>query len=86
LRFLQRQQLTGFGWDVLLKSQNLNELLDRRRQVKLVYQADQQILTSLNAEAERINQQKTEIELQKNQIALLTQQLLAQKAQFQAQA
>jgi murein DD-endopeptidase MepM/ murein hydrolase activator NlpD len=85
LRFLQRQQLTGFGWDVLLKSQNLNELLDRRRQVKLVYQADQQILTSLNAEAERINQQKTEIELQKNQIALLTQQLLAQKAQFQAQ-
>jgi len=85
LRFLQRQQLTGFGWDVLLKSQNLNELLDRRRQVKLVYQADQQILTSLNAEAERINQQKTEIELQKNQIALLTQQLLAQKAQFQGQ-
>jgi murein DD-endopeptidase MepM/ murein hydrolase activator NlpD len=85
LRFLQRQQLTGFGWDVLLKSQNLNELLDRRRQVKLVYQADQQILTSLNAEAERINQQKTAIELQKNQIALLTQQLLAQKAQFQAQ-
>ena len=85
LRFLQRQKLTGFGWDVLLKSQNLNELLDRRRQVKLIYQADQQILTNLKAEAQSIKQQKTEIEIQKNQIALLTQQLLAQKAQFQAQ-
>src|SRR5919199_1330843 len=85
LRFLQRQQLTGFGWDILLKSQNLNELLDRRHQVKMIYQADQQILSGLKAEADRINKQKTEIEVQKNQIALLTQQLLAQKAQFQAQ-
>jgi murein DD-endopeptidase MepM/ murein hydrolase activator NlpD len=85
LRFLQRQQHRGFGWDILLKSQNLNEFLDRRRQVKLVYQADQQILISLKAEADRINQHKTEIEAQKNQIALLTQQLLAQKAQYQAQ-
>lgn len=85
LRFLQRQKLAGFGWDVLLKSQNINELLDRRRQVKLIYQADQQILTNLKAEAQSIQQQKTEIEIQKNQIALLTQQLLAQKAQFQAQ-
>src|SRR5919199_2095998 len=85
LRFLQRPQLAGFGWDVLLKSQNLNELLDRRRQVKLIYQADQQGLINLKAEAQRINQQKAQIEAQKNQIALLTQQLLAQKAQFQAQ-
>lgn len=85
LRFLQRQQLGGFGWDILLKSQNLNEFLDRRRRVKLVYQADEQILSSLKAQAEKINQQKTEIERQKNQIALLTQQLLAQKAQFEAQ-
>lgn len=85
LRFLQRQQLTGFGWDVLLKSQNLNELLDRRYQVKLIYQADQQRLINLKAEAQRLNQQKTEIEAQKNSIALLTQQLLAQKSQFQAQ-
>jgi len=85
LRFLQRQQFGGFGWDILLKSQNLNEFLDRRRRVKLVYQADEQILSSLKAEAEKINQQKSEIERQKNEIALLTQQLLAQKAQFEAQ-
>ncbi|MBD0344946.1 MAG: peptidase M23, partial [Coleofasciculus sp. Co-bin14] len=85
LRFLQRQQMAGLGWYVLLRSQNLNELLDRRHQVKLVYQADQKILNSLKAESERINKQKIEIEGQKNQIALLNQQLLAQKTQYQAQ-
>ena len=85
LRFLQRQRRTGFGWDILLKSQNLNEFLDRRRQVKLLYQADQKILTSLKTEAEHINQQKIQIEAEKNQIALLTQQILAQKAQYEAQ-
>ncbi len=85
LRFLQRQKLAGLGWYILLKSQNLNDLLSRRHQVKLVYQADQKILTALKAESDRINQQKTQIEVQKNQIALLTQQLLAQKAQFEAQ-
>lgn len=85
LRFLQRQQRTGFGWDILLDSENLNEFLDRRRRVKLVYQADQQILASLKVASDRIKQKKTEVEQQKNQIALLTQQLLAQKAQYQAQ-
>lgn len=85
LRFLQRQKITGFGWDVLLKSQNFNELLARRRQVKLIYQADQQSLIHLKGQAQQIKQQKAEIELQKNQISLLTQQVLAQKEQFQAQ-
>ncbi|HEY9833675.1 MAG TPA: peptidoglycan DD-metalloendopeptidase family protein [Stenomitos sp.] len=85
LRFLQRQRRTGFGWDILLKSQNLNDFLDRRRHVKLLYQADRKILVSFKAEANRINQQKIQVETQKNQIALLTQQLLTQKAQYQAQ-
>lgn len=85
LRFLQRQRLTGFGWDILLKSQNLNEFLDRRRHVKLLFAADRKILASLKAESDRINQQKIQVETQKNQIALLTQQLLVQKVQYQAQ-
>lgn len=85
LRFLQRQRRTGFGWDILLRSQNLNEFLDRRRQVKLLYQADQKNLASLKAAADRINQSKIAIEGQKNQISLLTQQLLTQRAQYQAQ-
>lgn len=85
LRFLQRQRRTGFGWDILLRSQNLNEFLDRRRQVKLLYQADQKNLASLKAAADRINQSKIAIEAQKNQISLLTQQLLTQRTQYQAQ-
>lgn len=85
LLFLQRQQ-TSQGWAVLLQSQNLNEFLDRRRQLKLVYQSDQQILKELKGEANQINQQKNQIEQQKNSIALLTQELLAQKSQFEAQA
>jgi murein DD-endopeptidase MepM/ murein hydrolase activator NlpD len=85
LRFLQRERRTGFGWDILLKSQNLNEFLDRRRRVKLLYQADRKILINLKAQADQINKQKIQVEAQKNQIALLTQQLLAQKAQYQGQ-
>ncbi|NJO51181.1 MAG: peptidoglycan DD-metalloendopeptidase family protein [Leptolyngbyaceae cyanobacterium RM2_2_4] len=85
LRFLQRQQ-GGQGWAVLLQSNNLNEFLDRRRQLKLVYQADRQILADLQAQFNDLNQRKRTIERQKNDIALMTQQLLAQKAQFEAQA
>lgn len=85
LRFLQRQQISQ-GWAVLLQSQNLNDFLDRRRQLKLVYKADQKMLTTLKAEAEQINRQRLQVEQKKNEIALLKQQLLAQKAEFQAQA
>ncbi|HEY9605342.1 MAG TPA: M23 family metallopeptidase, partial [Allocoleopsis sp.] len=52
---------------------------------KLLYQADRKILVGLKTEAAQINQKKTQVEAEKNQIALLTQQLLAQKAQYQAQ-
>ncbi|MBD1867663.1 peptidoglycan DD-metalloendopeptidase family protein [Leptolyngbya sp. FACHB-671] len=85
LRFLQRQQ-GGQGWAVLLQSNNLNEFLDRRRQLKLVYQADRQILANLKAQFDNLNQRKRTIERQKNDIALLTQQLLAQKSQLEAQS
>ncbi|MGQ4649782.1 peptidoglycan DD-metalloendopeptidase family protein [Lyngbya aestuarii] len=85
LRFLQRQQRSGFGWDTLLESQNLSEFLRLRRRVKLVYQADLKMLNSLKAEADRIKEQKAEIERQKNKIALITQQILAKKENFEKQ-
>lgn len=85
LRFLQRQQGSR-GWAVLLQSQNLNEFLDRRRQLRLVYQADRQSLDALIAESKDLYEQKLQVERQKNAIALLTQQLLAQKAQYEGQA
>jgi murein DD-endopeptidase MepM/ murein hydrolase activator NlpD len=85
LRFLQRSHLNQ-GWAVLLQSQNLNDFLDRRRLLKLVYKADQQVLIKLIAEANRINQQKIAVEQQKNDLDLMRQQLLAQKSDYQAQA
>lgn len=85
LRFLQRQQLDR-GWAVLLQSQNLNEFLDRRHQLKQLYKADQQLLSGFKQETDRIDEQRNQVERQKNQIALLKQQLLAQKSGFEAQA
>jgi murein DD-endopeptidase MepM/ murein hydrolase activator NlpD len=85
LRFMQRQQGSR-GWAVLLQSQNLNEFLDRRQQLKRVYQADRDILMSLKAESDQIERQRRQIEQQKNQVALITQQLLTQKAEYEDQA
>lgn len=85
LRFLQRQQLDR-GWAVLLQSQNLNDFLDRRHQLKQLYKADQQLLSSFKQDTDRIDEQRNQVEEQKNQIALLKQQLLAQKSEFEAQA
>lgn len=84
LRYLQRSPLSQ-GWAVLLQSHNLSDFISRRRSLKLVYQADQQILVKLTTQANQINKQKTEVEQQKNEIALIKQQLMAQKADFQAQ-
>jgi murein DD-endopeptidase MepM/ murein hydrolase activator NlpD len=84
LRFLQRSRLSQ-GWAVLLQSQNFSDFLDRHHQLKLVYQADEQVLAQLTAQAELINQQKTAVEQQKNDLDLIRQQLLAQKVDYQAQ-
>ncbi|NJN09504.1 MAG: peptidoglycan DD-metalloendopeptidase family protein [Richelia sp. RM2_1_2] len=85
LKFLQRST-TSQGWAVLLQSRNLNDFLSRRRNLKLIYQADQKVLAELTQEANRIIQQKTDIEGKKNEIALIRQQLLVQKADYQGQS
>ncbi|BAY62641.1 peptidase M23B [Calothrix brevissima NIES-22] len=85
LRFLQRSS-GDRGWAILLQSENISDFISRRYQLKLVYQADQKILTQLNAQAQEIIAQKTAVEQQKNQIALIREQLLAQKSDYQLQA
>lgn len=85
LRFLQRQS-SSYGWAVLLQSQSLNEFLDRRYQLKRVFQADRKILTDLKAATDRLDRQHAQVERWKNEVALLTQQLLVQKSEFEAQA
>ncbi len=84
LLFLQRSPTTQ-GWGVLLQSENISDFISRRYQLKLVYQADQQILKKLTQQGILINQQKTDVEQQKNEIALIREQLLAQKSDYQAQ-
>ena len=85
LRFLQRQG-GSHGWAVLLQSKNLNEFLDRRQQLRRLYLADRQILAKLKTEADSIARQRRAVETQKNEIALLTQELLAQKLDSQKAA
>ena len=85
LQFLQRQQGSE-GWAVLLQSQNFNEFLDRRYQLKRVYEADRQILQELKEKADEIRRQQTVVAEQRNQVALLRQKLLAQKQQYEAEA
>ncbi|AKG24481.1 murein hydrolase activator EnvC family protein [Calothrix sp. 336/3] len=85
LRFLQRSSVSQ-GWAVLLQSQSISDFLSRRHSLKLIYQADQEILTKLTTQAKRIQAQKSAVAQQKNEIALIRQQLLSQKADFQAQA
>ncbi|MCL6750123.1 peptidase M23, partial [Nostoc sp. CCCryo 231-06] len=85
LRYLQRSS-ASVGWAVLLESENISDFFSRRHQLKLVYQADEQILVKLNQQAKLINKQKTDVEQQKNEIALIREQLLAQKSDYQNQA
>jgi len=85
LKFLQRQQHVR-GWAVLLQSQNLNEFFDRRYQLQRVYQGDRQTLTALKVQSDKLATQRRAVSTQKNTVALLTQELLAQKSQFQAEA
>jgi murein DD-endopeptidase MepM/ murein hydrolase activator NlpD len=85
LRYLQRSHASQ-GWAVLMQSHNISDFISRRHQLKLVYRADQKILNNLNTQAIKINQQKTDVEQQKNEIALIRQQLLVQKTDYQAQA
>lgn len=85
LRYLQRSPASD-GWAVLLESENISDFFSRRHQLKLVYQADEQILVKLNQQAKLINKQKTDVEQQKNEIALIREQLLAQKSDYQNQA
>ncbi|WP_299415026.1 peptidoglycan DD-metalloendopeptidase family protein [Acaryochloris sp. IP29b_bin.148] len=85
LRVLQRQRESS-TWIALLQSESIEELLERRYQLQLVYKADRTSLLALKTEKEKINDQKLLAEIQKNQIALLSEQLQYQKANYTEQA
>ncbi len=84
LQFLQRQKLDR-GWAVLLQSQDLNEFLDRRSQLKRLYQSDRKRLAAFKTAADFLDRQRDAVERKKNEVGLLTQELLAQKADAEGQ-
>jgi murein DD-endopeptidase MepM/ murein hydrolase activator NlpD len=85
LQYMQRQRGSS-GWSALLQSEDLNDFLDRRQRLKKVFEADRQVLTTLKNETTKISKQRDQVEQQKNRIAILTQQFLAQKNEYQSQA
>jgi murein DD-endopeptidase MepM/ murein hydrolase activator NlpD len=82
LQVMQRQRPSS-GWAVLLQSKSLNDFLDRKQRLKRVFDSDRQVLARLKTATEQIGQQRNAVETQKNQIAILTQQKLAQRSQQQ---
>lgn len=85
LRFLQRQNDVQ-GWSAMLQSSSLDELLDRQYQLKRVYAEDQKSLVSLKQAKDSITAKKLAVETQRNEIALLAQQLMAQKSTIEDRA
>jgi len=85
LQFLQRQRGSE-GWAVLLQSENFNEFLERRYQLRRVYAADRTVLMDLKTQADEIKAQRAVVESQKNKVALIRQELLAKKQQYEAEA
>jgi murein DD-endopeptidase MepM/ murein hydrolase activator NlpD len=85
LQFLQRQR-DRQGLSLLLKSSNLNDLLDKRYRLKKLFDSDRKSLATLQAQATKLNAQRSQVEMKKNEISLIMQQLLAQKNELNAQS
>ncbi|MEN9231051.1 MAG: peptidoglycan DD-metalloendopeptidase family protein [Thermostichus sp. DG02_5_bins_236] len=85
LRYMQRQGAEHW-WALLLSSRDLNEFFDRRHQLQLLIEADRQLIQDLQVTATEVDQQRIALEVQRNEISLILQELAAQKNQLQQQA
>ena len=85
LQFLQRQR-DRQGLSLLLKSSNLNDLLDKRYRLKKLFDSDRKSLATLQGQTTTLSAQRSQVEMKKNEISLIMQQLLAQKNELNAQS
>jgi murein DD-endopeptidase MepM/ murein hydrolase activator NlpD len=85
LQFLQRQR-DRQGLSLLLKSSNLNDLLDKRYRLKKLFDADRKSLATLQEQTTTLSVQRLQVEMKKNEISLIMQQLLAQKNELKTQS
>ena len=86
LRYLQRQGREERWWALMLNSADLNEFFDRRYYFKLLMESDRKLIKELQASSKDLEQERIALEAQKNEIALLQQQLAAEKSDMQQQA
>lgn len=82
LRYLQRHGAERW-WALLLSSQDLNEFFDRRHQLGLLIESDRALISELQETASLVEEQRVVLEARKNEIALILQELAAQKQQQQ---
>ncbi|WP_017326598.1 murein hydrolase activator EnvC [Synechococcus sp. PCC 7336] len=85
LRYLQRQGQERW-WALMLSSQDLNDFFDRRYYLKLLFESDRKLIGNLQDTAAKIERDRIALEEQKNEIALLSQQLAVEKQQLLQQA
>jgi murein DD-endopeptidase MepM/ murein hydrolase activator NlpD len=85
LRLLQRQGAQQW-WSLLLASRDFNAMIDRRYQLGQVFSRDRQILIKLQTQRQILDQKRLAVEAQKNEIALLIEQLSAKQTSIEKQA
>ena len=74
LQFLQKQR-DRQGLSLLLKSSNLNDLLDKRYRLKKLFDSDRKSLATLQDQTSKLNGQRSQVEMKKNEISLIMQQI-----------
>lgn len=85
LRFLQQQRPEQW-WALILASRDLNTMMDRRYQMGRVFDRDQQMLLALEERRRELSRKRFAVENQKNDIALIAQQLATRRSQVAQQA
>ncbi|MFZ4665983.1 MAG: peptidoglycan DD-metalloendopeptidase family protein [Prochlorotrichaceae cyanobacterium] len=84
LRWIQKQPQVQ-GWAALIQSEDLANFFQKRYRIRLLYEADVEQLKTVQASFAVLQQRRFDIENQKNEIALIQEQLLFQKSQAETQ-
>lgn len=84
LRYLQRHGAERW-WALLLSSEDLNEFFDRRHQLGLLIESDRALITELQDTAAQVDEQRVVLEIRKNEISLILQELASQRQQQEQQ-
>ncbi len=85
LRYLQQQGQERW-WAVLLDSHDFNQFAERQYFLALLWDSDRQLIREIQETARRIEAERFALEAQRNEIALINQELATQRDQLEVQA